>query len=198
MGDPALEPATYANVLAAPEGTTAEILGGELHLSPRPSSAHRVAELEIGSDLRDHFGRRRGGDRPGGWWFLIEPELHLGKDEPTSVVAVPDLAGWRRDRMPTIPSVAAFTLRPDWVCEILSPGPAATRRDRVAKPDAYATAGIPYHWIVDPLARTVEVYELRGAVYAKVQAFAGEVTIRALPFDAVELDTTDWWLPEPP
>lgn len=79
-----------------------------------------------------------------------------------------------------------------------TPGPAAVRRDRIVKPGVYATAGIPYHWIVDPIARTLEVYELRGTVYARIQAFAEEVLVRAQPFDAVELDMTQWWLPEAP
>jgi hypothetical protein len=193
MADPARRLATYQDVLDAPDGMTAEILGGELHVSPRPASGHGYAEGRIGFDLMGPFMIGRGG--PGGWWILREPELHLGEPDPTSVVAAPDLAGWRRERMPVIPDVAAFTLAPDWVCEILSPGAANARRDRVKKPAEYAKAGIPWFWLVDPRERLLEVRHLRGGVYAVLQTFAGDDRVRAQPFDAVELDLAGWWLP---
>ena len=56
------------------------------------------------------------GDGPGGWLIVNEPELHLSDD-----VVVPDIAGWRRLRMPVYPPGAYVTLAPDWVCEVLSP-----------------------------------------------------------------------------
>jgi Uma2 family endonuclease len=198
MVDPARRIATYDDVLAAPEGMTAEILAGELHLSPRPSSDHAYAEGRVMSDLDAEVVRSRSGGPPGGWWILMEPELHLGARDPKSVVAAPDLAGWRRERMPVMPRVAAFTLRPDWVCEILSRGPAAVQRDRVLKPDLYATAGIPHFWILDPHARTLEVFALREGLYVRSQAFAGDVKVRAEPFVTVEFDLTNWWLPGEP
>jgi Uma2 family endonuclease len=194
MGDPARRPATYDDVLAAPEGMTAEIIAGELWLSPRPAGDHASVALGIGGDLREPFGRRRGGPGPGGWWILIEPELHLGVPAPKDVVAVPDLAAWRRERMPVIPRVVGFALPPDWVCEILSPGPRNTRRDRIVKPHVYAACGIPHVWIVDPVAETLEVFRLQGSTYNRAQAFAGDVRVRAEPFDAVELDIGGWWL----
>lgn len=198
MGEPARKLATYDDVLAAPEHLTAEIVNGELHLSPRPGNAHALASGEAYGWLWDEFGRRRGGSGPGGWWILAEPELHLGRRDPRDTVLVPDLAGWRRDRMLEFPDEAAFTLVPDWVCEVLSPGAAAVRRDRIVKVDAYAQCGVAHLWLVDPVAHTLEVYTLTGGVFARTQAFTGDVRVRAVPFDAVEIDLGGWWLPEAP
>lgn len=195
MGDPVLRRATYDDVLNAPEGMTAEILAGELFLMPRPAVKHSVVEHELGGDLRDMFARRRGGGGPGGWWILREPELHLGLPHPTDIVAAPDLAGWRRDRLPELPDSAAIELPPDWIAEVLSPGAKATRRDRIVKPEVYASCGIPYLWILDPIACTLEVLRLQGGTYAIIQAFAGDVRVRAEPFEAAELDMGGWWLP---
>ena len=96
----------------------AEIGDGVLHVQPRPAPRHALAGSALGAVLMGPFGMGRGG--PGGWWILDEPELHFGDD-----VLVPDLAGWRRERMPELPDAAYFTLAPDWVCEVLSP---STRR----------------------------------------------------------------------
>lgn len=195
MGEPARRLATYADVLAAPEGMIAEILAGELHVSPRPRNWHASVGMDLGTDLNVQFGRRRGGSGPGGWHILIEPELHLGRPDPTSAVAVPDLAGWRRDRMPEIPDEAAFVMPPDWICEILSPGARNIRRDRMLKPDLYASCGVPYLWLVDPDAQLLEIWHLQGDVYARIATFAGDVRARVKPFDAVELDLGGWWPP---
>jgi Uma2 family endonuclease len=107
-------PATYEDLLEVPVQLVAEILGGELHTTPRPTPRHAVASSRLGVNLGGPFDQGHGG--PGGWWILDEPELHLGAD-----VIVPDLAGWRRTRMPEIPAEAYFALAPDWVCETLSP-----------------------------------------------------------------------------
>lgn len=191
MGDPARRLATYEDVVNAPDGLTAEILAGELVLSPRPAVSHGWSEKRVDFAL-EPFG---GDGGPGGWWILREPELHLGAKDPKSVVVVPDLAGWRRERMPTLVDAAAIAMPPDWVCEVLSPGPANTRRDRVLKPVAYAAAGIPYLWYIDPIGHLLEVRKLQGAVYAVIQTFVGEDRVRAEPFDAIELDMANWWLP---
>ena len=102
--------------MRVPDHLVAEIIDGELITTPRPALPHARAEIVIGRDLGP-FDRRPGGpDAPGGWWILPEPELHLDED-----VIVPDLAGWRRERMPVIPNAPAVTLAPDWVCEVISP-----------------------------------------------------------------------------
>ena len=126
--------ATYEDLLAVPDHLIAEIIDGELVTSPRPASPHTLASSAVGSDLFGRFHRGVGTESPGGWWILDEPELHLGDD-----VLVPDLAGWRRERMPTVPTAAFFELAPDWVCEIVSPSSA--RYDRVIKQDIYARRG---------------------------------------------------------
>jgi Uma2 family endonuclease len=182
--------ATYEDLLAFPDHLRVELIDGDLIVSPRPGSPHANACIDVGGDLRVRFGRS---GPPGGWWILAEPELHLGHPDPRSLVLVPDLACWRRERMPRLPEVAAFTLAPYWIAEILSPG--RESHDRIRKADLYARLGVPWLWIVDPVEEMLEVYELREGVYARTQAADGRRTVRARPFDAVELDMTTWWMP---
>jgi hypothetical protein len=148
---PLARPATYADLLALPDRVVGEIVGGELYVSPRPAPRHAAASAGVGGKLWPPFHDGNGG--PGGWWILGEPELHLGHD-----VVVPDLAGWRRVRMPALPDTAYFTITPDWICEVLSPGTA--RLDRHHKLDVYARAGVAHAWLIDPLARTLEALHL--------------------------------------
>ena len=157
--------ATYQDVLDAPPHMTAEILDGELYLGPRPASPHARCSSVLGGDLVGAFDRKAAGDgdgsRPGGWWVLDKPELHLGRQ-----ILVPDVVGWRRERMPVFPSTAYFDLRPDWVCEVLSPS--TRRNDRILKTRIYAEHEVPWLWLVDPLARTLEVLELRDGYWSFV------------------------------
>ncbi len=144
-------PATYQDVLDAPAHMVAELIEGALHLHPRPASPHARASSALGVRIGGPFDS--GPDGPGGWWILDAPELHLGSD-----VLVPDLAGWRRTRMPTYPTVPWFELAPDWVCEVLSP---STRRiDLTDKRRLYAVAGIAVLWLIDPVDRTLEAFAL--------------------------------------
>jgi Uma2 family endonuclease len=196
MTGPARRIATYDDVLAAPEGMTAEILNGELHLSPRPGVPHQLTASSMGADVLVRFARERGG--PGGWSVLRRVELHLGEHDPRSVVAVPDLSGWRKERMPQPPLTAAVQLSPDWVCEILSPGAANARRDRVLKADAYHRAGVQWMWIVDPVVRTIEVMERTDAGWLRVHTHDGDGEARLPPFEAVAFDTAPWWPPPAP
>ena len=183
--------ATYEDLCAVPDHFVAEILDGELVVSPRPAPPHAVASSSMGGDLVGRFGRQKGGGGPGGWWILDEPELHFGED-----VLVPDLAGWRRERLPVMPETAYFALAPDWACEVLSPGSA--RHDRMRKMSVYAREEVAHVWLVDPLERLLEVYRLEAGRWLRVAAHAGDVAVRAEPFDAVELDIGEWWLPEAP
>ncbi len=183
-GDPARRRATYEDLRALPPNTVGQILFGVLHAHPRPASRHAAASSALGEELGPPFKRGRGG--PGGWWILDEPELHLGDD-----VLVPDLAGWRRARMPEMPDTPAFTLAPDWVCEVLSPSTAGT--DRVEKMTIYAREGVTHAWMVDPIATTLEVYELASGTWKRVDAFRGDSRVRAAPFDAIELDLAVLW-----
>jgi Uma2 family endonuclease len=181
-------PATYEDLLKVPEGKIAEIIDGELIVSPRPAPAHVVASSTLGGELSGPFQRGKGG--PGGWWILDEPELHLGRD-----ILVPDLGGWRRDRLARMPETAWFELRPDWVCEVISPSSAHV--DRVRKLRIYAREGVPHAWLVDPERRTHEVFTLQTGVFALTHAFEGDGNVRAPPFDAIELELLALWGGEP-
>jgi Uma2 family endonuclease len=181
-------PASYEDLLALPEHVVGEIVDGELVVSPRSAPAHALASSRLGTELGGPFDRGRGG--PGGWWLLDEPELHLGPD-----VLVPDLAGWRRERMPRLPTTAFFELPPDWACEVISPSSA--RVDRAQKVRIYARHRVPWVWLVDPLARTVEVLTLDDGRYVLTVASADE-KVRLPPFDAIELELSALWEPEEP
>jgi len=180
--------ATYDDVLAAPEHQVAEILDGELFLSPRPASPHARATSRLGAIL-DAFDDDEGrtAARPGGWLLLDEPELHLASD-----VVVPEVAGWRRERMPRIPDVPWFELAPDWLCETLSP--ATARIDRTRKLTIYARAGVRHVWLVDPLARTLEVLALEDGHWVIAETHAGADVVRAAPFAAIALELSRLWL----
>jgi Uma2 family endonuclease len=176
--------ATYEDLLAAPEYLVAEIINGELVTSPRPASRHARASSSIGGELYGPFDRGRGG--PGEWIILFEPELHL-----LGHVLVPDLAGWRRSRMPEMPDAKAFELAPDWACEVLSPSTA--KLDRVDKVPIYAQAGVSHVWLVDPVLETLEALRLESGGYRLAGAWSGAATVRVEPFDAIELELTALW-----
>ena len=187
--DPARRRATYEDLLKVPDHLVAEIVDGELYTTPRPASPHVRAVSVIGQELGLFDRQPKGSGAPGGWWILFEPELHLGED-----ILVPDLAAWRRQRMPVIPNVAYFTLAPDWVCEVVSP--TTGRLDRVRKMPAYAREGVPHLWLVDPLLRTLEVCRLDGGRWLVATTHGGTERIRPEPFDAIEIDLSEWWLAE--
>jgi Uma2 family endonuclease len=176
--------ATYEDVLSAPEHLVAEILDGVLHTSPRPAPRHARSSSSLMGRMFDPFDRGHGG--PGGWIILIEPELHLGRD-----VMVPDVAGWRRERLPKLPDAAWFDLVPDWACEVLSPSTA--RVDRQLKMRLYAAHGLPHLWLVDPIAQTLESYRLEGTRWLLLATHGGDETAAIEPFEAVPLELADLW-----
>lgn len=163
-----------------------ELLAGELHTQPRPSNMHAVFTSGLGMDIGGAFHRGRGG--PGGWFIIDEPEMHLGQD-----VVVPDMAGWRRNRLSKIPDEPHFSLAPDWVCEVISPGTA--RRDRTVKLGIYLREEVKHYWIADVRAQTLEILRLDGAGYRLVGVLAGNAKVRAEPFDEIELDLGELWPP---
>jgi len=176
--------ATYDDLVALPDNLVGELIDGELIASPRPASPHALASSVLGFHVGAPFHAGRGG--PGGWVILDEPELHFGRN-----VLVPDLAGWRRERMPVIPDAPYFTLPPDWVCEVISPS--TGRLDRVKKRPIYAQHGVTHLWFVNPEERSLEVFRLHGDVYAVVASFEGSEAVRAEPFDAIELPLGVLW-----
>lgn len=186
---PSDRPATFKDLEKVPEGKNGEIIDGTLYVTPRPAPIHSVASSAIGGELVGPFQVGRGG--PGGWWILDEPELHLGDD-----AMVPDLAGWRRERMPPPPKEAAFTLVPDWICEVLSPS--TSRLDLVKKLPRYARNGVQHAWVIDPLGKTLQVYRRAEALWTLVSSFAGDDKVRAEPFDAIEIDLANLWGGEAP
>ena len=191
MSSPARKRPTYADIEALPPHLRGEILGGELVVSPRPAPPHVRAASALGGTLfpfdRDGDGD---GDGPGGWWIDDEPELHLDVD-PDYPVVVPDLAGWRAEGLPELPETAAYTVVPDWVCEILSPSTGAD--DRALKMPFYALAGVAHLWIIDPLLMTLEAYRLEGSQWLLLRTWAGTDRARAEPFDAIEISLSRLW-----
>lgn len=183
--DPVRGPATYDDLLTLPEHVVGEIIDGELFTTPRPAPRHAVAASALGGDLIPPYQGGRGG--PGGWWVLFEPEIHLGRD-----VLVPDLAGWRRSRMPTMPDTAYFGVAPDWICEVLSP--ATARTDRLKKLRVYARECVAHAWLVDPTARTLEVLRLENARWSIVAVHGGDESVSAEPFDAITIALTSLWV----
>jgi len=187
MGDPAKRRATYEDVLAAPKYVVAEIVGGVLHTHPRPAVPHARASSRLGARLSGPFDEGHGG--PGGWILLDEPELHLGSGPD---IVVPDLAGWRRERMARVPMQEAFiALAPDWVCEVISPSTQAF--DRGDKMDVYARERVRHAWLVDPLAKLLEAWRLEGDKWLRLGTWRGDARVGAEPFDAVELELGALW-----
>jgi Uma2 family endonuclease len=184
MSTPLKKDATYDDLCAVPENFVAEILGGELYASPRPGLLHAHAASVLGAELGGPFHRGRQG--PGGWLLLDEPELHLNAD-----VLVPDIAGWRRERLPTIPAAAHLTLPPDWLCEVLSPSTETI--DRVKKLEIYAREGVGYVWLLNPVLQTLEVLHLEKQRWSLLAAHEGSTLVRAEPFDAIELELGALW-----
>ena len=180
-------PATYADIEALPIAWVGEILDDTLYAHPRATIGHANVETVLGTLLTDAFGLARTG--PGGWWILIEPELHFGKD-----VFVPDLVAWRKERLPKRPEPHEpwMTVVPDWVCEILSPS--TNRLDRARKLPKYHRLGVQHAWLIDPVARTLEVLERAQRGWLNTENFAGEEPVRAPPFDDVPLELRRLWL----
>jgi Uma2 family endonuclease len=165
--------ATYADLVAVPENFVAEILGGELYASPRPIFSHAAVASALDVLLGGPF--RFGINGPGGWLIVAEPELHLGAD-----VLVPDLAGWRTERISAEPAAAYPTLAPDWVCEVLSPSTEAI--DRTKKLKIYARERVAHVWLIDPRSQTLEVLRPAGHGWSLLAKHEGDDRVRASRF----------------
>ena len=183
----ARQPSLYDQLNVLPEILTGEILNGQLHTQPRPSGPHAIAGSSLGGELVGPFQKGRGG--PGGWWIIDEPEVHFVRDIE---VAVPDLAGWRRTRLPVIPNGHRFEVVPDWVCEIQSPSTAS--KDREVKMPIYAHYGVAFAWLLDPKAHSLEAFRLQDGAWVGIGNFAGGRRVSVAPFDAVPFDLADLWV----
>ena len=176
--------ATYEDLLQVPDTMVAELIEGELYASPRPAGPHTNASSAVGAFVMPPFQFGRGG--PGGCWILDEPELHLGRN-----VLVPDLGGWKRERMPEIPQNHIFSVVPDWICEVISPS--SGRLDRMKKMPIYAREGVAYAWLVDPLQQTLEVSQNRNGTWSNIAVFGENQVVRIPPFEAIEIDLPLLW-----
>jgi Uma2 family endonuclease len=184
MNEPMEHYASFDDVLSAPEAKIAELLDGVLYLSPRRACREIAAAGALLQELGPAFHRDRTG--PGGWLILDQPMLRIGRD-----VLVPDLAAWRRERLSVLPDADYLKLAPDWVCEILSPH--TGKLDRIDKKPRYAAQAVQYLWLVDPSARIVETRELVNGRWTDVGDFGDDASIRALPFQELELDLSRLW-----
>lgn len=190
MASPQRKLATYADLLALPVDTRAEILGGDVILSPAPLPRHSKAQGSARRFLGGPFDDDDGRGGPGGWWIFVEVDVLLG---PHDVVR-PDLAGWRRDRLSQPGLKRPIDVVPDWVCEVLSPSTAA--RDRITKRRLYAQAGVPFYWLIDPELRAVEALALRDGAWVELGVFDDTATTRIAPFEAIELEIGRLFLPK--
>ena len=177
-------PATYQDILDAPEHLVAELIGGMLHTHPRPAPRHASAGAGLMRKLGPAFHDGSGG--PGGWRIFYEPELHLDEE-----VLVPDLAGWRRERMTALPETAYFALAPDWICEILSPSTRSV--DLVHKRPIYAATRIRYLWLVDPVEQILEAFALDDGQWRLIAAVEHDDAVQIPPFDAITFRLGDLW-----
>ncbi len=180
--------ADYRDVLNAPAHMVAEVIDGALHTQPRPDPRHAWASSGLGARIGPPFNYGDGG--PGGWWSIREPELHLGKD-----ILVPDLAGWRREWMPDYPDTAWCGVAPDWACEVLSPGTRKT--DLYEKRPIYAQEGVAHLWLVDPLARGLEAFELRAGQWVPIASLKDDDAVSVPPFEAIAFSLADLWPDSP-
>lgn len=179
--------ATYADLEALPPNRVGEIVNGVLYSHPRPAPRHGAAANSLGFEVTGPFGRGSGG--PGGWIFLVEPELHLGPH-----VVVPDIAGWRKERLTPFPDKSFIETPPDWLAEILSPSTQAL--DRTDKLAVYAEFGVKHCWYVDPIARTLEVFALSGGKWLLAAAYKNSDPVAAPPFEVHSFALDVLWAPD--
>ncbi len=176
--------ATYADIEAAPEGVIAEIIDGELVTQPRPANRHNATATKLIMELGIPYQKGQGG--PGGWYFLFENEVKFDND-----LLVPDVAGWRVERLVSLPETNWISVRPDFVCEVLSRS--TEKRDRTTKRRIYAEAGVPHYWLIDPRRQTLEAFELNGADWQPIGTWRAADEVRAAPFDNVAFSLAELW-----
>jgi Uma2 family endonuclease len=185
MAKVARKKATYQDLFSVPENEIGEIIDGELIVSRRPARPHIHAASTLGIEVGSPYQLGRGG--PGGWVIYYEPELQLGEH-----TMVPDLAGWMRERLLPLPAESRITVPPDWVCEVLSPS--TVRVDKVRKMPIYARYGISHIWLVDPTAKSLDVFRLDLGKWLLLETFAENDKVRAEPFQEVEIDLGNLWI----
>ena len=176
----------YDELCALPERLTGEILNGQLYTQPRPTGMHMGAETALSGLLFGPYHRGMGG--PGGWRFVNEPEIHFVRD---TEVAVPDLGGWRRERLPLLPKGHRFEVVPDWICEILSPS--TESKDREIKMPLYHHYGVKYVWLVDPRVLTLEAFEAGQDGWNLIGQFNAGDRVSVAPFTEAVFTLSELW-----
>ena len=189
--EPSTKPATFEDLDALQPGIVGEIIEGVLYTMTKPRALHQRTTTRIGSGVGDPFDMGRGG--PGGWWIIAEPGIELPNN--TKEIS-PDVAGWRRERMPELPVDEPIRVVPDWVCEILSKH--TQRHDQLVKMPYYARVGVAYAWLVDLEARVLTAYRLESGAWRMIGTYSEETEARIEPFDVVPLNVADWWPPAAP
>ena len=178
---PARSLATSQDLIAR-SGPPAEIIGGELVEKATPSPEHGSAQFALSGQLFSPFGSSRGSGGPGGWWLMTEVEVEFATHETYR----PDVVGWRRDRVQDRPRGTPVRIRPDWICEILSP--TNSGNDRVIKLNAYHQFEVPHYWILDPTEETLSAFRWTQDGYLLVVAAGNDQRVRVEPFAAIEIE----------
>ena len=186
MAELAKNKAAHEDLYSVPENMTGEIIDGELIVTPRPSRKHGFCATALGTAVTAPYQFGQGGG-PGGWVFIIEPEVGLGED-----ILVPHLAGWKRERFPFEEEGDWISVAPDWVCEILSPS--TFRKDKVKKMPLYARHGVEHIWLIDPLAMTMDAFRLESGGWVLLGSYAENDKVRAEPFLEIEINLGDLWI----
>ena len=176
----------YEQLMSLPENLVGEIISGQIHTQPRPAMPHALAATRLGIKIGSPFSF--GGGGPSGWWILAEPEVHF---IPHREVLVPDIAGWRQERLPTMPNIPHIERVPDWICEVLSPS--TSSKDRLVKMPIYAQYGVHYAWLVDPLDKTLEAFERHQKTWSPIGRFKNNEPVSAAPFAEISFALHDLW-----
>jgi Uma2 family endonuclease len=172
---------TIAEWMAEPEERRLELVDGEFVEKAAPDITHGLSQAQLITAVSGPFSRPAGhGGAPGGWWIASEVDVRLGKDGFR-----PDVCGWRRDRVASMPRTRPVELAPDWICEVLSESNRAN--DTVRKLRRYHQAGVEHYWLLDPASGMLSVFRHEAEGYLNVLTAERHQVIRATPFDAVEL-----------
>ena len=184
MGNAArtLPPATLDDLLAKPADERWEIIDGDLVQQTMTRPDHGSSVLGLGSAVRNFYGHRR---RPGGWWFMTDVTIEV----VPSQVYRPDILGFRRERVTIRPTEFPIRIRPDWICEVVSPS--NPENDLVKKLNHYHRYGVPHYWILDPRDQILTVLRWSEPGYITVKTGLRGEKLRAEPFEEVELDMDD-------
>ena len=189
MSDAAPRFAIYEDLLRLPDDVRAEVLAGQIVTAPAPLPKHSRAQRALGRFIGGPFDDDDGRGGPGGWWIFVEVDIAFGLHD----IVRPDLAGWRRERLVAPGELRPISIRPDWVCEVLSPSTAA--RDKVQKRKLYAEHGVPHYWIIDVDARTLEAFSLEGGRWLLTGSYDEHDAASIPPFQAIELEIGRLFLP---